>query len=81
MPERFGAGATANIDAGRLAELIARERAAYGEGHPSSRQAFAAAGANLLGGVPMTWMRMWPGRIPDLPGGRARRPADRRRRE
>jgi glutamate-1-semialdehyde 2,1-aminomutase len=64
MPERSGPGAAAIIDAGRVAELIARERAAYSERHPSSRQAFAAAGANLLGGVPMTWMRMWPGGFP-----------------
>ena len=48
----------------RVAELIERERAAYAERHPSSRQAFAEAGANLLGGVPMTWMRMWPGGFP-----------------
>jgi len=64
MPERSGAGAAAMIDAGRVAELIAREQAAYGGRHPSSRQAFAQAGANLLGGVPMTWMRMWPGGFP-----------------
>jgi hypothetical protein len=49
MPERSGAGTAASIDASRVAELIARERAAYGERHPSSRQAFAAAGANVLG--------------------------------
>jgi glutamate-1-semialdehyde 2,1-aminomutase len=64
MPERSGADAAATIDAGRVAELIARERSAYRQRHPSSRQAFAAAGANLLGGVPMTWMRMWPGGFP-----------------
>jgi glutamate-1-semialdehyde 2,1-aminomutase len=64
MPERSGAGAAAIIDAGRLAELLPPEREAYGDRHPSSRQAFAAADANLLGGVPMTWMRMWPGGFP-----------------
>jgi hypothetical protein len=52
MPERSGAGAAAIIDAGRLAKLLPAERAAYGDRHPASRQAFAAAGANLLGGVP-----------------------------
>jgi hypothetical protein len=31
MPERSGAGAAAIIDAGRVAELIARERAAYAQ--------------------------------------------------
>ena len=64
MPERSGAGGAAIIDAGRVAELVARERAAYGERRPSSRQAYAAVGANLLGGVPMTWMRLWPGGFP-----------------
>jgi len=48
----------------RLAELIARERADYRARHPRSAQAFGAAAANLLGGVPMTWMRMWPGGFP-----------------
>ena len=31
---------------------------------PRSRAAFTAAGEHLLGGVPMTWMRMWPGGFP-----------------
>ncbi|MGO8957569.1 MAG: transaminase [Streptosporangiaceae bacterium] len=48
----------------RLTELIGRERAYYRARHPRSADAFAAAGANLLGGVPMTWMRMWPGGFP-----------------
>ncbi len=48
----------------RLAELISRERAAYRARHPRSAQAFAEAGAHLLGGVPMTWMRMWSGGFP-----------------
>jgi glutamate-1-semialdehyde 2,1-aminomutase len=52
------------IDRDRLARLVERERAAYARRHPRSRQAFSAAGANLLGGVPMTWMRMWPGGFP-----------------
>jgi len=52
------------IDRDRLSALIDRERAAYRAGFPASRQAFAAAGTHLLGGVPMTWMRMWPGGFP-----------------
>jgi glutamate-1-semialdehyde 2,1-aminomutase len=52
------------IDRDRLASLVERERAAYEQRHPRSRQAFSAASANLLGGVPMTWMRMWPGGFP-----------------
>jgi glutamate-1-semialdehyde 2,1-aminomutase len=52
------------IDRDRLAALIGRERAAYRDRFPRSREAFAAAGNHLLGGVPMTWMRMWPGGFP-----------------
>jgi glutamate-1-semialdehyde 2,1-aminomutase len=48
----------------RLTALIARERETYADRHPASRQAFEAGAANLLGGVPMTWMRMWPGGFP-----------------
>ncbi len=48
----------------RLAELIGRERATYRARHPRSARAFADAGSHLLGGVPMTWMRMWPGGFP-----------------
>jgi glutamate-1-semialdehyde 2,1-aminomutase len=48
----------------RLSTLLDRERAAYLASHPRSADAFAASGGNLLGGVPMTWMRMWPGGFP-----------------
>jgi len=48
----------------RLAHLIGRERDSYRDRHPASAAAFAEAGAHLLGGVPMTWMRMWPGGFP-----------------
>ncbi len=64
MSERTAAGPAGTIDAGRLAGLIDRERAAYANRHPASRRAFAEAGAHLLGGVPMTWMRMWRGGFP-----------------
>jgi glutamate-1-semialdehyde 2,1-aminomutase len=47
-----------------LADLLPRERAAYRAANPRSAAAFGAAGSNLLGGVPMTWMRMWPGGFP-----------------
>jgi len=60
MPDR----PAATINPERAATLIQRERADYAERHPASRRAFAEAGANLLGGVPMTWMRMWPGGFP-----------------
>ena len=53
-----------SVDRERLAGLIERERGAYAANFPRSRAAFAAAGGHLLGGVPMTWMRMWPGGFP-----------------
>jgi glutamate-1-semialdehyde 2,1-aminomutase len=52
------------IDKQRLAGLIERERARYSDAHPASKHAFGRAGEHLLGGVPMTWMRMWPGGFP-----------------
>lgn len=54
----------AAFDRELLAGLISRERETYGQRHAGSRRAFDAAGANLLGGVPMTWMRMWAGGFP-----------------
>ena len=54
----------AAVDRDRLAALIGRERAAYRASFPASRDAFADGGNHLLGGVPMTWMRMWPGGFP-----------------
>jgi glutamate-1-semialdehyde 2,1-aminomutase len=52
------------IDRRRLSELIERERARHAASHATSLSAFAQAGEHLLGGVPMTWMRMWPGGFP-----------------
>ena len=63
MTDQRAAG-PALIDTEHLAGLISRERETYGQRHARSRHAFEAAGANLLGGVPMTWMRMWPGGFP-----------------
>jgi glutamate-1-semialdehyde 2,1-aminomutase len=57
-------GTTSPVRRTRLAELIGRERATYQARHPRSAAAFAAAGDHLLGGVPMTWMRMWAGGFP-----------------
>jgi glutamate-1-semialdehyde 2,1-aminomutase len=56
--------ADAVIDPARLRALIGRERDKYAALHPASLRAFARAGEHLLGGVPMTWMRMWPGGFP-----------------
>jgi glutamate-1-semialdehyde 2,1-aminomutase len=52
------------IDRHRLAGLLERERASFAERHPRSRAAYRAAGANLLGNVPMTWMSKAAGRFP-----------------
>ena len=57
----------ASFDRARLQELIARERTEYRARHPRSAAAYEAAGdasGHLLAGVPMTWMRMWPGGFP-----------------
>jgi len=47
-----------------LVRLIERERAGYRAQHPRSAAAFEDSAPHLLGGVPMTWMRMWPGGFP-----------------
>jgi glutamate-1-semialdehyde 2,1-aminomutase len=52
------------VQRSHLARLIDRERAAYLAGRPRSAAAFAASAPHLLGGVPMTWMRMWSGGFP-----------------
>ena len=63
MADQQAAG-PAYIDREHLAGLISRERETYGQRHAGSRHAFESGGANLLGGVPMTWMRMWAGGFP-----------------
>jgi glutamate-1-semialdehyde 2,1-aminomutase len=52
------------INKERLAALVRRERETYAANFPRSKAAFESAGGHLLGGVPMTWMRMWPGGFP-----------------
>jgi glutamate-1-semialdehyde 2,1-aminomutase len=47
-----------------LDDLIRRERDSYARQHPASLAEFERAGDHLLGGVPMTWMRAWPGGFP-----------------
>jgi glutamate-1-semialdehyde 2,1-aminomutase len=51
-------------DTGRVRELMDRERAAFAERHPRSRELFERARGSLLGGVPMTWMLEWAGGFP-----------------
>jgi glutamate-1-semialdehyde 2,1-aminomutase len=52
------------IDRSRLAELQRREEERFVETHPKSRALADEARAHLLGGVPMNWMRRWPGGFP-----------------
>jgi len=52
------------IDRGLLQDLMAREEGAFVETHPRSRELFDEAKGSLIGGVPMSWMAMWPGGFP-----------------
>jgi glutamate-1-semialdehyde 2,1-aminomutase len=47
-----------------LAELHAREETRFVETHPRSRELAERARATLFEGVPMHWMRKWPGGFP-----------------
>ena len=47
-----------------LAELQAREEARFAATHPRARELAERARATLLEGVPMHWMRKWPGGFP-----------------
>jgi glutamate-1-semialdehyde 2,1-aminomutase len=48
----------------RLPELMRREEERFVAAHPRSAELASAAQANLLAGVPMHWMRKWPGGFP-----------------
>jgi len=52
------------VQRSRLAELQAREEARFAESHPRSRELAAQARESLFEGVPMHWMRKWPGGFP-----------------
>jgi glutamate-1-semialdehyde 2,1-aminomutase len=47
-----------------LADLQAREEARFVETHPRSRELAERARQSLFEGVPMHWMRKWPGGFP-----------------
>ncbi len=47
-----------------LSELHAREEARFVETHPRSRELASRARSTLFEGVPMHWMRKWPGGFP-----------------
>jgi glutamate-1-semialdehyde 2,1-aminomutase len=52
------------IDRGRLTEMHRVETERFVSSHPRSRELFDRASEHLLGGVPMNWMRRWPGPFP-----------------
>src|SRR4051794_4524533 len=52
------------MDRERLTSLLEAERARFADEHPRSRALFEDARRNLLAGVPMSWMTMWPGGHP-----------------
>ena len=52
------------IDRGRLRALLERERAAFVQRNPRSRDAYRRAAGSLLGNVPMTWMNKAAGGFP-----------------
>jgi glutamate-1-semialdehyde 2,1-aminomutase len=52
------------MDRDRLSALLESERARFADEHPRSRALFEDARRNLLAGVPMSWMTMWPGGHP-----------------
>lgn len=62
------------LDRRRLADLHARETERFVAAHARSAQWAAEADGHLLAGVPMAWMRRWPGTFPlfvaEASGGR-----------
>ncbi len=52
------------IDRDRLASLRAEEERRFVDLHPRSQQLAAEAQKHLVAGVPMNWMRRWPGSFP-----------------
>ncbi len=55
---------TTSIEPARVVELLERERAAFVDAHPRSRELHEQAKRSLLSGVPMNWMTRWPGAFP-----------------
>ena len=54
------------VPAARIAEIAAREAAAYAAARPRSRAVLDAGAAAYLDGVPMHWMKDWPQPFPML---------------
>jgi glutamate-1-semialdehyde 2,1-aminomutase len=56
------------VDRARLAELRTREERRFVQAHPESERLHRRAARSLIGGVPMSWMTMWPGGFPIVVG-------------
>lgn len=52
------------IDPHRIAVLLERELTTFEQSHPRSRELATQTSSSFLGGVPMNWMRRWPGQFP-----------------
>lgn len=54
----------ADITIERVREILQREEKQYIDNRPRSQALHAQACKNFVGGVPMTWMRIWAGAFP-----------------
>lgn len=54
----------ASIESAKINRILEREESRYVAERPKSRALFERAKNSLLGGVPMTWMNIWPGPFP-----------------
>ena len=64
---RSSSGSTSrvtSVDRARIGRLREREEERFVREHPRSRELFERGRASLIGGVPMNWMRRWPGSFP-----------------
>ncbi len=54
----------AEITLEKVKGLLSREEKRYGEERPRSKELYERARRSYAGGVPMSWMRIWPGGFP-----------------
>jgi glutamate-1-semialdehyde aminotransferase len=55
---------TSFSDPQRLEQLFAKELALFVEKHPESKKLHEKAAGPMMNGVPMSWMKKWPGSFP-----------------
>lgn len=53
-----------SIESSKINGIVEREESRYVAERPKSQALFERAKKSLLGGVPMTWMNVWPGAFP-----------------